>query len=194
MKGRDDIPGFNRRTVLKSAAVAAVGVGAFSGTASANEAEQINFCGCSQVCVVMTEAEAGFQVILAEEADDGWEFSLVPEDRTEKLPNRTCYEVEDSDQKIVAVRPYGKGGLCGGQMEELYCNPGQCAQKALTELKSPEFCPESEDPNYADRPKCVTEEFGTVTASPEGEESYDVTIVQGRCGEAGKSPPGRRGR
>lgn len=184
MEGRANIPGFNRRTVLKSAAVAAVGVSAFSGTASATNPKQINFCGCSQVCVAREgpEEEKGgtFDVVLAREDGDDWEFEFIKEPVDEDGNNLSksdfCYEIEeDSDWKVIAVRPTGSA-FCGGVSENLYCNPGRCARNALRAYR-----------DACDRADCVTDGFGTFP-DPKGGE---VTIVQGRCGKAGRTPPGR---
>lgn len=84
----------SRRTVLRAAAASAVGSACFVGTASAEgpKSMQVNFCGCSQVCVVREEDdndesftnnaddakpsnEVGPNtVILARETDSGWVF------------------------------------------------------------------------------------------------------------------------
>jgi len=195
MEGRDDIPGFARRTVLKSAAVAAVGVGAFSGTASATTPDQINFCGCSQVCVHDPDASNSYQVVLAKEPYDFEDFVIVDTVRggNEQLGNSFCYELTEEEQedgyKVIAVRPRGGSGspgssgrtaVCIGRSEDLFCNPGTCAEKALAVLKTETFCDTEGAKNSDVVPAC--------------QKDSDVRIVQGRCGKPGRTPPGRQGR
>lgn len=182
MKNRDDIPGFDRRTVLKSAAVAAVGVGAFSGTASATIPEQINFCGCSQVCVY-DEDNDNFQVVLAREPYELEDFKVVKSEDGDKLGDQFCYEIEeDSEWKVVGVMGASGGdnpSVCNPDAEEdgIYCNPGQCAQKALAALGDLSC-------DKGTEPRCLT---------PSEIEDDGVEIVLGRCGKPGRdAPPGRQ--
>jgi hypothetical protein len=184
MNDGDKIPGFDRRTVLKSAAVAVVGAGALSGTASANVPDQINFCGCSQVCVTPTGGDDTFQVVLAKEPYDQDDFKLVTREGS------FCYELaEDSEYKIVGVRGPGGGNnpdICNPQSDPdasrpnlgLYCNPDQCAQKAIDALGDLSCSGHIE-------PECLTSR----ELNKRG-----VDIVLGRCGKPGRdAPPGRQG-
>jgi hypothetical protein len=178
MNDRDDIPGFNRRTVLKSAAVAAVGVGAFSGTASANVPDQLNFCGCTQVCVCGSEG-GNYQVILAKEPYGEDDFTVVD---TVDRGDRFCYELSeaqlDEGYKVVGVRE-GRGGdkpvnrtkVCVGpdNPQTIHFNPGTCAQKALDVLMDG-FCGGSPELNFS---------------------NDGIEIVQGRCGEPCRDIPGK---
>lgn len=186
MDDTDESFGIDRRTVLKSTAMTAVGAGAFTGVASATDAKRINFCGCSQVCVVNDDGGT-FDVVVARESEDGWEIDFVEQPVDEegnKLQGEDfCYEEEDGE-KIIGVRPHGRA-YCGGVSETLYCNPGRCARKALEWYR-----------NDCDRAACVncdpdTEEcvpaFGTFD-DPKG---GDVEVIQGRCGDPGKDAPGR---
>lgn len=179
---RDDDGGFGveRRTVLRSAAVATVGAGALSGTASATTPAQINFCGCSQVCVEDQGNTSNYQIVLAKEPYDREDFTLV------KRRGSFCYELEeDSDYKVVGVRAAGGGGnpdICnpisdpdGSGSAGIYCNPGRCAERAIDALGDLP-CSDDVDPGCRD-------------PSEDG-----VEIVEGRCGEPGRVPPGRRGR
>jgi hypothetical protein len=184
---RDGVPGVERRTVLKSAAVAAVGAGAFAGVASATNPKQINFCGCSQVCLEREgpeEAKGGtFDVVLAREDGDGWEFEFVEqppreENGTKDTESDFCYEIEEgSDWKVIAVRPH-KNDDCTGSSITLYCNPGRCARNALDAYR--EGC---------DVAECVNDGFGTFE-DPKG---GTVEILHGRCGEPGRDGRDRRG-
>ncbi|MEF8863416.1 MAG: hypothetical protein V5A40_16930 [Haloarculaceae archaeon] len=176
---RDGIPGVERRTVLKSAAVAAVGAGAFAGVASATDPKQINFCGCSQVCLERGETGGTFDVVLAREEGEGWEFEFVEqpvdEDGGKDFDGDFCYEVgEGSDWKVIAVRPHKKED-CKGSSITLYCNPGRCARNALDAYR-----------DGCDVAECVNDGFGTFD---EEEGKGKVEIIHGRCGE-----PGRDGR
>ena len=75
----DDGTSLNRRKVLKTAVATTAGLGLASGTAAANTSFQVNFCGCSQICVNLdTDSTQWFTVLIAQESDeDGWEFSVV---------------------------------------------------------------------------------------------------------------------
>ena len=200
-KMRDDIPGFSRRTVLESAAVAAVGAGAFAGVASATNPNQINFCGCSQVCVEREgpdEEKGGtFDVILAHEddSDDGWEFEFVEQpdedDDPDRKPSKSdfCYEIEeDSDWKVIAVQRHTdkEDKRCKQARDGLYCNPMRCTQDAVEAYIT--YITGGDGTCGGDEPvTCVNDGFGTFDDPLDGK----VTIVQGRCGEAGRAPPGR---
>lgn len=133
------------------------------------------------MCVVLSRARDPFQVVPAEETADAWEFSL-----TEGLGDRFCYEIEDPDQKIIAVRPNGSA-LCGAASQRLYCNPTRCAQEALAAFTSGEYCKEGQQ-----APSRVTVSFGD--DQPDHTDEGLVDIVRGRCGTPGKEGPseGRR--
>lgn len=135
---RDDDGAFRveRRTVLKSAAVAAVGAGAFSGTASANVPEQINFCGCSQVCVCDDESRAdggmgNYQVIIAREPYNEEDFEIINENgEGYQLASEFCYELSEEQlstgYKIAGVRGAqgGKTRPRGGRFGRLWPDRG----------------------------------------------------------------------
>lgn len=186
--------GFKRRTVLKTAATAAVAAGAFSGVASATNPGQINFCGCSQVCLEREETGGTFDVVLAREddSDDGWEFDFVERPMEGRGRGRRgfCYEIdEDSEWKIISVRAHNSSPCGGRDPFYHYCNPGQCAQKALAAYR--DLCDNVECVN------CDPDDDGCVPAfgvfddprrdDPDGRGT--VEIVRGRCGTPGKDDP-----
>ena len=180
----------SRRNVLKAGAVTAVGVGLFAGTAAATNPRQINFCGCTQVCVDRAphdefDRDVGgfFQVILAMEDGDGWMFEPVVfgDDDDEKFQD-FCFEAvgDYEGYKVIAVRP--------GNLEEVYGNPGQCARKALAAYLDETGFTVGNDEDGDGVP-----EWGTYDdISPDTVGNPEVEIVHGQCGQAGRTP--NRGR
>lgn len=178
MKGSDEYGGavpVSRRNVLKASAIGAVGVGLFSGTASATNPNQINFCGCSQLCLDRPKGDKGvFYAITAEMVDDEWAFGRI---RFGEQRGSDCDDVEGTDKKIIAVVPQvNPDGLA-------YCNPNQCARKALDVYL---------EENGLDCVNDVDDEpaFGTFEDIKDTPDNT-VEIVRGRCGKPGRTPPGQ---
>lgn len=184
--GSESIVPVSRRSVLKAGAVTAVGAGLFSGTAAATNAQQINFCGCSQVCMDREgdkNKDGAFLVITAEMIGGEWYF-----DHEEFTGSQGdfCYDVEGTDKKIIGIRPKVWNEGDAGDPVFVYCNPTQCAQKALDvylDLDEGENIPKN-------RPlACVNDGFGP---SDDIKPPFDgVEIVRGRCGDAGKEDRSR---
>lgn len=194
---------FSRRAMLKAAGVTAVGAGLFAGTASANSLNEIHFCGCSQVCV--DSNGFGF-VVFGWETDDGWDHKAVSFSQiaygtgngvTEDERVRFCYTVEEfledydvggTEHKIIAVRQDG----CN------FCNPGQCASKALADLDEI-LIPGVGDVSFGE---CDTRGYGQVTCSGDKfGEPETVNVFKSNCGLYGEDgeersggPPEVRGR
>lgn len=106
----------NRRQVLKTTGVAAVGATGLAGIAAGHEESEVTegpvFCGCSQVCAC-GDGEA--EVIVASEDSDG-EFTCTRVTQDFDF----CYEVDDD--KIIAVEVDGT----------VFCNPNTaCAGNAI---------------------------------------------------------------
>lgn len=143
-----------RRSVLKAGAVTAIGAGVFSGTASATEAEEIQFCDCVEVCVDREVDKGGdFYVIVATEDGDGYTFTETKFSGKQDF----CYEVPDAEtQKIVALRP-------GTSEDEVYCNPNECADVVTSHS------------DFTSQYTCGTDEFGTFQEIGLTKEDY-VTI------------------
>lgn len=191
----------SRRRVMKAGAVSAVGVGLFSGVASATNPKQINFCGCSQVCVDRDDETDGgtFRVIRAYEEEGEWVFettAFAPDDSDEE-DNSFCFDVEgtDPEEKIIGVK---KGSLEPVGLEEdenelyVYGNPNQCAQKALDELFS-RYVDENDNTIFdlvngsvsGNDPEPV---FGTGFDDPVPDPDDTVDIIRGQCGKPGREP------
>lgn len=172
--GSESVVPVSRRNVLKAGAVTAVGAGLFSGTAAATNADQINFCGCSQICVERPDGDEGlYWAITAEMVDGEWSFGRI---RFGEQAGAKCEDVEGTDKKIIALVPQvNPDGLA-------YCNPNRCARRALGVYLSEESltCQNDVDGEPA---------FGTF----EDIKTQDqVEIVRGRCGKPGRTPPGQQ--
>jgi hypothetical protein len=200
--------------MLKATAVTTAGAALFAGSAQATETSQINWCGCSQVCVESVDdgGVPGTYLVLRAvetEMDDdaengiwmGWKFDTLA---VEEMP--FCSVQPDEETKLIAITTQGE--VRGGQDDdgEYHCNPGQCASKALTAYEDfattddldraivPIDDPDDEisfDQFNAQTGgyTCITSEFGP------GQEDFDGTdridIVRGRCGEPGKDDESR---
>lgn len=186
----------NRRTLLKAAAVTTVGAGMFSGTASAEGPKdfQVNFCGCSQVCLEKRQSEESPEnpgsalgpvtVFVAEETDDGWEF-------TGNEYSNTGLVCDDSGEmegkKIIAAAPSKEGDEPPFPKKVCFvCNPTPCAAKALEAYKRAYY--EENGMSIS----CVNESasgptFGDFEENCGGR-PYDVTVVRGGCGQPGRRP------
>ncbi|QSG15191.1 hypothetical protein [Halapricum desulfuricans] len=112
--------GINRRTVLKTAGMATVGLAAYSGTASATPPTEIRFCGCSQIC--FGENDGRNFVLYATETEDGYDCEL-----DEVGVEATC-ETAGDDEKII--------GLFNRRLDDyrFFKNPNNCASRALSDL------------------------------------------------------------
>lgn len=207
--------GITRRTMLKATAATTAGAALFAGSARATETKQINWCGCSQVCI---ENEGGndspgtYLILRAREVEDsedpgegwsdvydGWAFNALA---AEEMP--FCTDTEDTGDKIIAVTTEGK--VRGRPREndgEYHCNPNQCASKAFGVYKTlvDEADPiiPVDDPDDVFRQtgaadefdvsekgvECVTSEFGP----GDDFDGTPIDIVRGRCGTPGKDDP-----
>lgn len=185
----------SRRTVLRATAASGIGTLALSSTASAEGAKlaQVNFCGCSEVCVVRendngdesfgnneddeADSMGPITVIRARETGDGWEFDDV-------IYSTTGYFCDDSGEdgwKIIGVytgseAPFPSNPTC------FVCNPNQCARKALDAYLEEALA------------ICVNGDpasFGRFSHSCNGK-PYRFYVVRGRCGTPGKDPKGRK--
>lgn len=171
----------NRRRVLRLAGGAAVtggAVGAATGVGLAHQAGEIRFCGCSQVCACEPEdvnQNGDAYVILAEETDEGFEFSVV---------HRTfpfCYEV--SSGKIIALAVPEAPDDDG---YDFHCNPNTCAQKALDEFV--------DDPCSINLPSShdgVTWDCGEFDDCNDTDDKR-VSIETGQCGHPPCEHPGNQ--
>lgn len=189
--GSESIVPVSRRNVLKAGAVTAVGAGLFSGTAAATNANQINFCGCSQICVEREDEDEGlFYAVTAWEEDSEWHFGTI---RFGEGAGSQCEDVEGTEKKIIALMPQANPD------GEVYCNPNQCAQKALKVFLA-SGSDAFDDPTGLgitpnDTYTCANEEddepaFGSFEDIKDTDDN-NVEIVRGRCGKPGRTPPGR---
>jgi hypothetical protein len=163
----------------------------FSGTAAATNSKQINFCGCSQICVEVTASSGGaFWVLLADEDESGgFTYSAwrSPEESS------FCYEVGDdefSDENTKIIGLISKPGTenppaCG------FLNPGRCAADALDGLSGdiPVVNTTSSFEVNGTEVAWQNDDFGEADGDC-GRAPVPV-IVQGRCGKPGRAPPGR---
>lgn len=198
MKDKSTLKGVvpvSRRNVLKAGAATAAGAGVFSGIAAATNPKQINFCGCSQVCVERDyETDGGtFYVIRAYEEDGEWVFTtkkFAPSD-SDYEHNSFCFDVEgtDPEEKIIGVK---KGTLKSSLNPDkplnryIYGNPNQCAQKALDELFSRGnyiLVNDEDRVNGKEEDGYLEPIFGSGINDPLG---GTVEIAQGRCGKPGR--------
>lgn len=120
----------NRRKVLAATGSAAVGVAAFSGTASAHEVSTVAFCGCTQVTVYGEElGDTSYQAVLYCDGD------IVRRDLT-GTETRQNYDMDadetigrGDDCQIIALEgttsPHGDFTICNE-----HC-PANCARKGL---------------------------------------------------------------
>lgn len=166
-----------RRRVLQLAGWTAVSGGslAFAGTASATETDEARFCGCSQVCA---SGDGRAFVLVAEETDDGFDFSIVEQD----FP--FCFEV--STGKIVALAvPHHEDNHDHSEPDgyRFQCNPHRCAEKALAAF----------DENVENRRDIDLPPHGGDEWQPDDYDGCDNTafINTGRCGKPPGQHPGR---
>lgn len=142
----------NKRRFLKAAGASVVTAGAFASTAEAEHGPSITaaFCGCTQVCV-RSENSIAPDVIIAFKRKGSYEFcitnafevpyclEIINEDTfrvkqpdncrevsAERLFKAGCTIPEGSEPKIVAVK----------HQPREYCNPNNCARKALSNIKN----------------------------------------------------------
>jgi hypothetical protein len=204
--------------MLKATAATTAGAALFAGSASTTETMQINWCGCSQVCVKNEsgdDAPGVYLVLRAREVNDsespgedwsdvydGWAFNAlaVPE-----MP--FCEDTEDTGDKIIAVTtPSEVRGGPNDDDGEYHCNPNQCASKPLTAYRAFAGIGEAiipvDDPDDVFRGSnspdefdasgkevtCMTNSFGT---DGEDFDGTPIEIVRGRCGSPGKEAPPR---
>lgn len=169
-----------RRRVLQLASSTAVVGGALSflGSASAHNAMEVRFCGCSQVCA---SGEGRAFVLVAEETDNGFDFSVVEQ----SFP--FCYEV--STGKIVALAvPHHEDDHPHSEPDayRFQCNPIRCAEKALAAF----------DDDLENRREIDLPSHGAHEWQPGDYDGCDDTaeINTGRCGKPPGHHPGQGGR
>ncbi len=107
-----------RRRVLQAAGTTALGAGAFTGAASAQEFQRVVFCGCGRVCA---SGDGTAQVIVAQPGPGG-EFETEVFEREFDFCASTD-ECLPRGGQIIAVRD--------AEAEVLICNPNNCAKRAL---------------------------------------------------------------
>lgn len=166
----------NRREVLAATGSAAVGVAAFSGTASAHEVSTVAFCGCTQVTVYGIELGADSSDYVAILYCDG---DIVERDLT-GTDRRVNYDMDadesigpNDDCQIVAVKgttyPHGDFIICNE-----HC-PANCAAKGLAEADL-----DCDDPDDV-----------TSGGSRDGLPEQTITV---QCSGCGRDEPGHPGR
>jgi rubrerythrin len=156
----------NRRSVLKTAAASAVAATLFSGSAAATNADRINFCDCSQICVERPDDDKGlYYAVTAERVRGNWEFGRI---RFGARAGSKCEDVEGTEKKIVALVPQVNPD------DLAYCNPNQCARKAVDVYLDEHdlACRNEVDGEPA---------FGTFDDIKPSENNTTIEIVRGRC-------------
>jgi hypothetical protein len=160
----------NRRTLLKASGGTAIGLAAFSGTGSAHPADEIRFCGCSQVCVKTSHS---YRILYATETADGYTCSLEPSITGTEPRDSDCYTV-DSGEKIIGV-------LDGTRT--LYLNPNTCAQRAIEALGDLNDCAGCTE-NDGTEGDCIRALLTVDDYTKEGRHEYEangITIRTRRC-------------
>lgn len=111
----------NRRRLLKLVGRTAVGLGLWSGTASAH---RFTFYGCETVC---TDTDGNFAVV---DTGDGYEGRTLSPDSRRDVPwshdHTFCYTAADGERVVGFVEENIYGGTCGGNGCTLHVNPNDC--------------------------------------------------------------------
>ena len=191
MHMHDSLPStMTRRTMLKATTATAAGAALFAGSAQATEPDQLNWCGCSQVCV--SGGNGNFVVITGEEDSstdstyDGWRFRAYGF-RVRGGPG-FCFEpaveggVGGPDEKVLAV-----SHLRDGAFDCFYCNPGNCADKSGAKQALLDYTGGVPVSSGLSRPTVRAPDTCATTC-----DGTTPTVVEGRCGTPGEDAPPRR--
>ena len=181
--------GMTRRTMLKATAATTAGAALFSGSAAASTLRQVNFCGCSQLCIIGADP-SDYLIWVGYYEDDEWTYAKVTKNLPEGDPKQDggfCYTVEeaegeldldsDNEAKLIAVSDFD-GNWVG--------NPTTCAQKPLEVfVASPPDM--SGVPTFSD----FINNTGTAPKDLQFGMYGSIDVVRGRCGTPGKDDPSK---